>query len=230
MESLKLFLSDHIYVDYLFRLLASLLCGFCLGFERKLKQHTVGLRTLILICTSSAMLSILSTFMADAGLITGDPTRICAAVVTGIGFLGAGAIVNQGLNIRGLTSAAVIFAASALGVTCGAGLYVPAGIVLAIIIITLFVIGRIEHILFPAERRKLLKIAFSDKDIDEPAVRKILTDFGIIIHDQDFSYDIETNTLILTYTIKVPDMLDSVKLSKVLSGTEKVANISLNKY
>ena len=91
-------------------------------------------------------------------------------------------------------------------------------------------IGRIEHILFPAERRKLLKIAFSDKDIDEPAVRKILTDFGIIIHDQDFSYDIETNTLILTYTIKVPDMLDSVKLSKVLSGTEKVANISLNKY
>ena len=224
------FLTNHIWCDYLLRLTASLLCGFCLGFERKLRQHTVGLRTLILISVSSALLSILSSYMAQCGIISGDPTRISAAVITGIGFLGAGAIVNQGLNIRGLTSAAVIFAAAALGVTCGAGLYLPAFVVLAIVFITMFIIGKIEHKLFPAEKRKLLTLKFACKNIEQKPIEDTLKQNGIIIHDQDIIFNTETNKLTVIYTIKVPDLLDSIKLSDSLSQIPNLIEISLSKY
>ena len=148
----------NIWIDYLIRLAASLVCGFCLGFERKMRQHTVGIRTLTLLSVSSCLLTIASSFLASTVLVEGDPTRIAAAVITGIGFLGAGAIVNQGLNIRGLTSAAIIFTSAALGVACGAKLYIPVVIVLSFSFILLLIIGPLERKLFPADKRKLFKI------------------------------------------------------------------------
>ena len=86
---------ENISVEYLLRIVLALVCGFFLGLERKQHRHAVGIRTLALICVSSALLSILSIFMAETSLAEGDPTRIAAGVVTGIGFLGAGAILRQ---------------------------------------------------------------------------------------------------------------------------------------
>lgn len=211
------FISQHIYLDYSIRLLVSLICGFCLGYERKIRQHTVGIRTLVLITTSTALLSILSVYMAESGVLEGDPTRIAAAVITGIGFLGSGAIFRQGLNIRGLTSAAIIFCSAAIGLTCGAGLYIPAFITLAIALFTLYLMGIFEHKLFPAEKRKLLEIQISGQLIDETNIRNFLTSFGLIIHDLDVSFSKETGITKLTYTIKTPDNIDAVKLTSKLS-------------
>ena len=109
---------ENIWIDYAIRLAASLVCGFCLGLERKMRQHTVGIRTLTLLSVSSCLLTIVSSYLASSVAVDGDPTRVAAGVITGIGFLGAGAIVNQGLNIRGLTSAAIIFTSAASGVAC----------------------------------------------------------------------------------------------------------------
>lgn len=102
-------------LDYSIRIATSFFCGIILGLERRSKQHAVGIRTLALISISSALLSILSINMASAGNGAGDPTRIAAGVITGIGFIGGGAILRQGLNIRGITTAAIIFTASAIG-------------------------------------------------------------------------------------------------------------------
>lgn len=141
------------------RLAASLLCALVLGIERKTRQHTVGMRTLILIGLSSTLLCLLSTHLVGEGN-AGDPTRVAAGVVTGIGFLGGGAIMRQGLNIRGLTSAAVIWTVAALGLVCGAGLFVPAIMVLAISLVSLVALEHTEgH--YSTEMTKTLTITYS---------------------------------------------------------------------
>lgn len=223
------FFLQNVYAEYALRLILSLIFGFCLGFERKIRQHTVGIRTLILITTSSALLSILSAYMADSQIIKGDPTRITAAVITGIGFLGSGAIFRQGLNIRGLTSAAIIFCAAAIGLSCGAGLYIPSFITFAFALITLLVMGKFEHKLFPAEKRKLLKIEFSSMNVDEIKIREILKSFGLIIHDLDIQYSLETKSICLIYTIKTPDNTDSIKLADELSKLDNFLSLNLSR-
>ena len=96
-------------LECIIKILCSIVIGFVLGLERKSRNQFIGSRTLILISVSSTLLSILSAsvFNTEGG---GDPTRISAGVVSGIGFLGGGVIMKLGINVRGLTSAAVIFA------------------------------------------------------------------------------------------------------------------------
>lgn len=218
----------NIYIDYTIRLALSLVCGFCLGLERKMRQHTVGIRTLTLLCVSSCLLTIVSTAIASNGLVKGDPARIAAAVITGIGFLGAGAIVNQGLNIRGLTSAAIIFTSAALGVACGAKLYIPVAIVLCFSFILLLVIGPLERRLFPAEKRKIIRLEFSSNKVDESASRKILTDAGIIIFELNTNYDVQTGGLRLSYIGKIPENASTVELTKNLAGLPDIKAVSID--
>ena len=218
----------NIYIDYIIRLSLSLVCGFCLGLERKMRQHTVGIRTLTLLCVSSCLLTIVSSAIASTGVVKGDPARVAAAVITGIGFLGAGAIVNQGLNIRGLTSAAIIFTSAALGVACGAKLYIPVAVVLGFSFILLLIIGPIERKIFPAEKRKIIKLDFSSNEVDEAAPRKILTDFGIIIFELNTNYDKELEELRLCYIGKIPENMATVELTKKLAQLPHIKAISID--
>ena len=217
-----------IYIDYTIRLALSLVCGFCLGLERKMRQHTVGIRTLTLLCVSSCLLTIVSSAIASTGVVKGDPARVAAAVITGIGFLGAGAIVNQGLNIRGLTSAAIIFTSAALGVACGAKLYIPVAVVLCFSFILLLIIGPMERKLFPAEKRKIIKLDFSSNEVDEAAARKILTDFGIIIFELNTNYDKELEELRLCYIGKIPENMATVELTKKLAQLPHIKAVSID--
>ena len=110
---------ENFYIDCLVKLAAAFVCGLFLGIERKRRFHSVGIRTLILISISSMAMGMVSYLMADMGGVTGDPTRIAAGVITGIGFIGGGVIMKQGLNIKGLTTAAIIFGTAGIGLTCG---------------------------------------------------------------------------------------------------------------
>ena len=218
----------NIYIDYFIRLSLSLVCGFCLGLERKMRQHTVGIRTLTLLCVSSCLLTIVSSAIASTGIVKGDPARVSAAVITGIGFLGAGAIVNQGLNIRGLTSAAIIFTSAALGVACGAKLYIPVAVVLVFSFILLLIIGPMERKLFPAEKRKIIKLDFSSNEVDEAAARKVLTDFSIIIFELNTNYDKEIEELRLCYIGKIPENMATVELTKKLAQLPHIKAVSID--
>jgi hypothetical protein len=104
------------------KLLVAIIAGGAVGFERELRGKPAGLRTNILICLGSALLMDLSVRIADD--YNGDPGRIAAQVVTGIGFLGAGTILHTRGTITGLTSAATIWVVAAIGLTAGAGLRV----------------------------------------------------------------------------------------------------------
>jgi putative Mg2+ transporter-C (MgtC) family protein len=100
----------------------ALVLGFALGLERQYGQHPAGLRTNALVCVGSAM------FVSVAGLLghLADTSRIAAYVVSGIGFLGGGVILREGLNVRGLNTAATLWCCAAVGTLCGAGLGLPA--------------------------------------------------------------------------------------------------------
>ncbi len=106
------------------------LCGTIIGIERAYRAKPAGVRTHMLISLGSCLFMVVSTFIAEesrkAGFTTPDPARIAAQVVTGIGFLGAGAIIRNKGFIRGMTSAATIWCMSAIGLACGAGMLIIA--------------------------------------------------------------------------------------------------------
>lgn len=111
-------------IDVFTRLLVAGLLGAIIGLERELTGKEAGLRTMILICVGAALFTEMSQVLGAAQ--SGDPTRIASNIVTGIGFLGAGTILHQGATVKGLTTAATIWVAAAVGMAAGAGDYVRA--------------------------------------------------------------------------------------------------------
>ena len=218
----------NIYIDYTIRIAVSFVCGFCLGIERKSRQHSVGIRTLVLISISSCLLSILSIYMAETYKVTGDPTRIAAGVASGIGFIGGGAIMRYGLNIRGLTTAAIIFTASAVGLACGAALYVPALLTMLALAVVLFIMNRLEKKIFPAAKSKLFTITFSGTDIQKDLLSEIMLRYGFIIHDMNIEYDKPLNQTKLVFTSKTPDRLNLMDFTKEIESLEKIVSFKLD--
>ena len=128
-----------IEVDIIIRLLLSVIFGGAIGYVREIKRKAAGLRTHMLVCMGSAIFTLVSIYMAQDGGMNADPTRIAASVVTGIGFIGAGAIFQMGGSVKGLTTAASIWVCAALGLAVGAGYYDIAtfSTILALIVIQL---------------------------------------------------------------------------------------------
>ena len=200
--------------ECIIRFSLTLVLSFMLGLERKSHQNTVGIRTLVLMGISSAMLSMLSVYQASQTEVPGDPTRITAGVITGIGFLGGGAILKQGLNIRGLTTAAIIFTTSAIGMSCGAGLYVPGIITFGITMLILFTMDKFEKRMFPAAKTQNVLLIVNWDKLNQDLVREILLFHGMIIHDMSIKYYTEDNIAELSYTVKTPDKMNTIQLVK----------------
>jgi putative Mg2+ transporter-C (MgtC) family protein len=116
------------------RLLVAALLGGAVGMERELRERQAGLRTHLLVSVGSALFTLVSAYgfsgiLSHSGpqvLVRLDPSRVAAQIVSGIGFLGAGAIIRQGLSVRGLTTAATLWLVAAIGMASGAGYYVAA--------------------------------------------------------------------------------------------------------
>jgi putative Mg2+ transporter-C (MgtC) family protein len=125
------------------RLLLAAALGAALGFERELRQKTAGLRTNVLIAVGSALFTVMSINMAGAP--GSDPTRIAAQIVTGIGFLGAGAIMRTGSGVQGLTTAATVWVNAAVGVAAGGGEDHLAVLATAVTLAALFVLSGADH-------------------------------------------------------------------------------------
>ena len=136
--------------EIVIRLLLAALMGGIIGLERERKRSTAGLRTHMLVSLGSSLLMILSILIPErlSGTANyGDSIRLAAGVVTGIGFLGAGTIIKHGSTVRGLTTAASIWAASALGLTIGAGFLLVGAMALLMILIALYGLKGIDEYL-----------------------------------------------------------------------------------
>lgn len=121
------------------RILVSAALGAVIGVERYLHKHPAGVRTFMLICMASTLATLASIWICQTNLnlINGDPGRIAAQVVTGIGFIGAGLIIKNKFDVSGLTTAASIFATSIIGIAVGVGLILTSAIVTVIVTIVL---------------------------------------------------------------------------------------------
>ena len=130
-------------LDLLGATLLAVLYGGAVGLEREIHGKAAGLRTNILICVGATLFTQLSIQMVSG--VTSDPTRIAAQIVSGVGFLGAGTILQSRGHITGLTSAATIWVVAAIGVALGAGAWIEATGVTIIILLVLGGMGRVEQ-------------------------------------------------------------------------------------
>ena len=124
------------------RLILAALLGAVLGFEREVRQKSAGLRTNILIAVGAAVFTLMSIAMTQG--VGDDRTRIAAQIVTGVGFLGAGAIMRTNSGVQGLTTAATVWVNAAVGVAAGGGEYHLAVIGTAVTMVTLLVLAPLE--------------------------------------------------------------------------------------
>ena len=136
--------------------------GAAIGVERELREREAGLRTHLLVSLGAALFTLVSAYgwtdwhFSNRDGIVFDPTRIAAQIVTGVGFLGAGAIIRQGLTVRGLTTAATLWAVAAIGMAVGAGYYSAAVLTTGVVLISLWPLRILAFRLFvrvrPEER------------------------------------------------------------------------------
>ncbi len=174
-------------LDLALKLGTAILMGGAIGLERQIAGKPAGLRTNILICMGSALLMDLSMTLAGPDGRAGDPGRIAAQVVTGIGFLGAGTIMQSKGTITGLTSAATIWTVAAIGLTIGSGGYV-AGMGATVMVMTvLLVLGHMEHKLVRA-RRTLPMTVRAAVGTEFHALETLLRDSGMKVMERE-TYD-----------------------------------------
>jgi putative Mg2+ transporter-C (MgtC) family protein len=126
--------------------IAVALCG-AIGLERESRDQVAGLRTHILVGVGAALFTLVSAYGFSEFGTARDPTRIAAQIVSGIGFLGAGAILRQGFNVRGLTTAATLWVVAAIGMACGAGYYFGAAVTAAAVLVALILFRRLRPVL-----------------------------------------------------------------------------------
>jgi putative Mg2+ transporter-C (MgtC) family protein len=135
---------QEVLVPFLVRCGAAALCGGMIGLERELRKKPAGFRTNILICVGAAMYMTIGLLIFEDDTRMGDPTRIAAQVVTGIGFLGAGAIIQSHGRVSGLTSAATIWVVAAIGIIAGAGYPILAFVAACMVVLTLVLLLKVE--------------------------------------------------------------------------------------
>ncbi len=150
------------------KLLMAVVCGGAIGFERELSRKPAGLRTNVLICVGAALFMIVSRHIGGGAPYT-DPARLVAQVVTAIGFIGAGVILQSRGSITGLTTAATILLVGAVGVTIGEGMFTVAVMVTLLIIAVLVVLRRVERAF--VRRRRLFHYLLKTTDAPQALAR-----------------------------------------------------------
>lgn len=201
-----------------FRLCLSFVLSAVVGFERERSNQPAGLRTHILIGIGSTAFMLLSLNIPQfyKGELTADPTRIAAQVVTGIGFLGAGAILKIGINVKGLTTAANIWVVCAVGMSVGAGLYLPAFCLTALTIITLVLLNIVEKAFIKDRYYKRLRFEFADRNFHLNEIMEVLREFHIEATNIDFSESIQKEKLVLIVGLQYIGDIDTIRLYEKL--------------
>ncbi len=130
-------------LDSIIKILIAVLVGGFIGLERESASRPAGLRTHILVCVASALVMDMNLLIAQSNIYA-DPMRLGAQVISGMGFLGAGTIIKEGPNVRGLTTAAGLWSVACLGLVIGSGQYLLAAFAALIMLITLKTINQLE--------------------------------------------------------------------------------------
>lgn len=215
-------------VSSVFKLFLSLVLGGVVGIERKRKGQLAGIRTFALISMGATLAMILSIYIPQVYLDvkSGDPSRIAAQVITGIGFLGAGAIIQTKGSIRGLTTAAGIWMVAAIGLSIGVGMYMIAVISTVFVLFTLVSLERYEHRLSIERTAKIIKIECDTLEVDIVSLKQIYQSMQIIVHDLFLEYDYAAGCTSVEFVVLTKNTTDFQALfSRIRQVQPKITSI-----
>ncbi|GHU05848.1 methyltransferase [Spirochaetia bacterium] len=216
-------------LDAALRLGLSFLAGAVVGFERSSRRQVAGFRTHILIAMGACLLMLLSIWLPQefTDMKNGDPGRIAAQIVSGIGFLGAGAIIRLGNNVRGLTTAASLWFIAAVGMAIGAGMFAAAAIAEAAGFATLFLLGKIERKIFPVEHVKMLVVSYRTNSPDTKDVLNIVGTSGMRVHSMDVHQGSKDKGTKLRMILSIPESVDSAGIARSIKKSGNVAKVEI---
>ncbi len=212
------------YAEIALHLLIALGAGGIIGLERSYHGRPAGFRTHALVCLASCLLMLLTVYhgrwfsVAESERVAIDPTRMAQGIMTGIGFLGAGVIMKEGLTIRGLTTAASIWMTAAIGILIGVAFYFPAGIATALTLIVLSVFRWIERRM-PIEFYANLTVAFlRNAVLPEAELRSIVERYGFVVANMNYSVTGEGRIFEYQMVIHSPDRANTRPLSEAFNA------------
>lgn len=203
------------------RLSLSFIAGALVGIDRQKRMHPAGLRTHILICMGATLVMMISIYIPQTfiNFQNGDPGRIAAQAVSGIGFLGAGAIIKYGVNVKGLTTAASVWLISTVGLAIGCGLYVTSFVCILFILFILKGLDSIEKRVFTHNLVKTLIVEMSGIDYNSKHLVSILEEFNIKILSTDISYSVDKDVKVYNFAIELTDKVNLEELNSMI-GTQ----------
>ena len=214
-------------IEMLLRLLAALIAGGLIGYERSYHGRPAGFRTHALVCTASSLLMLVTVYEAHwvraaSDMVRLDPTRMAQGIMTGIGFLGAGVIIHEGISVRGLTTAASIWITAAIGILAGIGFYFPMVIATLITLLTLTIFRWIESKV-PGEFYAHLEIRFARESLmPEDEFVRFMGDHGFSIANMSYRYNAGASYFEYQMVIRTRDMSNVKKLTQSLSATKSI--------
>lgn len=214
--------------EIIFRLVLGAVLGGLIGFERQIHGRQAGFRTQLIVCVASVLLMIVSehyqhlSYM-NPSYVRVDPGRIAAGAITGIGFLGAGAILKMGITIQGLTTAACLWIVSAIGLAVGAGFYAASVAAATLTLFSLLVLRVVE--------RQMSRLVFkfvtisADTGIDEEHIKSVLSANNAHISKIDYEKDIAKGEMTFDITISLRHHIPIKKILDDLSSIKAVKKV-----
>lgn len=197
-----------------FKLLLSLLLGAVVGLERRHKGQIAGMRTFALISMGATLAMLVSIYIPQEymGLKNGDPGRIAAQVISGIGFLGAGAIIQMKGSVRGLTTAAGIWMTACIGLAVGAGMYLIATVACLLIIFVLMFLDSCERRLFKGGEAKIVRLKVEEIVTDTSVYRQLFDKYHVHISDEFLRYDYTRSISTINFMVRSKSDTDFVAI------------------
>jgi len=210
--------------EVLLRLALAAALGGAIGIERELREQDAGFRTHMLVSVGSALFTIAGAYGFRDFHGSFDPTRVAAQIVTGIGFLGAGAIIRQGLSVRGLTTAATLWVVAAVGLTAGAGYYSAAVITTGLVLFTLWPLRILAYNTVrrwrPETERLLAQLPAGESA--GPLIHEV-EELGARLQSVEVSQEADRRTVMLAVTL--PPDADAPGIVAKLSDLDNVLEI-----
>lgn len=216
-------------VSAIFKIVVSMILGAIVGIERKRKGQNAGVRTFALICMGATLAMLISIYVPQEylGLKNGDPGRIAAQVISGIGFLGAGAIIQMKGSVRGLTTAAGIWMIATIGLAVGLGLYIIAIVATGLILIILHLFERMERRIAVGSESRIIQISLEGIVSEISPFKECLKAHHISLTSVYVDYDYVNRLTTLNLVILAKESTDYLFLFNELSKINKTQSISL---
>lgn len=215
------------------KLCVAAVLGAIIGAEREFHGRAAGLRTQLLVALGSCLAMVVSlnfatTFGWESATtaLRVDPARVAYGIMSGIGFLGAGAILRYGAGIRGLTTAASLWCTAAVGLACGFGMFTVSVVTTGIVLFALLVMSRIDHII-PSQKYKTLRVTLPSAQGTADRLSEVLGKYGVRVMDIDTFRDNDLKQDRLTLHVSISSRVKKIDFLEWLKEVPNISQINI---